>query len=254
MSDITIAITEDDLNEILNEFALPTLDIADLPFGDTETEVKDYIKSRLIWPAMREYYRCWPLVQFEQYSVDTSFSIDFPSDEVFNIVDIKLNTNTPSTGVPIGEPFIDGSSVFSTNYRFSQQYGTPYSYGMERTYHDRRAEYNALKISQGAFRQNVDVNARTLTGYTNVPGRITVGWAKYSFDFSKIPFEKKEDVFKLARANIFRAWGNQLSFQSNLGLVNALDPSFMIDRADELHDQVIERWNAITKVVIQRNR
>ncbi len=251
--EINVIIDDETFAEIMSEFGFPVLDFSDMPFGDTDETSKSYIKEKFLWPALRNFYRHWPIPEYAEYAIDSNFSVDFPSIDVFDVVDAKLNTNEISSGTPIGEPFVDASSVFSTNWRFSQKYGSAYSYGMEQAYHPRRAEYNAMKLAQAAFRFKTNKQGRQITGYSNVAGRITVTWAKYSMDWDDVPFKFYDDMIDLAKSYIFRGWGAMLSLNST-SLDNELDPSYMLERADDLKEAVQERWNNITKPIVIRNR
>lgn len=243
-----IFITEEMLDEIVSEIGIPIFDWEDTPYD------KEYVKDKFIWKAMREYYRYFPIQNIEEYYISSNFELPFPNEATFNILDARLNTNAPSSGntmvgTTIKERMLSVAGTGSSSG--IGMYGTPYDFGMKETYHTTRAEYNALKNSNSAFRVKVDSNNRVVKGYTNIPGRISIIWAEYSDDYSTIPFEKIEDVHNLARSNIMRAWGHLVKLQSS-STENDLDGDYLIDRADELRTEVIDRWNAITKVVIRR--
>lgn len=242
-----ITITQDDLDEILSEFGFAVLDETDWPFK------QKYVRKNFIWPAMRDFFRFHPIIEFQEVYIDTYFDVDFPDETTFGVVEANLNTNAIRTGLPVGEPFADSRSIMNSSYKYGGRYGTSNTYGQEVTFHSRRAEYNGLKNSQRSWRFNVDKQARKVTGYSNIQGRITIKWAKFTTDFDTIEFNKKRDVIDLCRANIFRGWGNMLSMQST-SLDNELNPDFMISRAEELETKVWDKWKAYTKPVILVSR
>ena len=242
-----VIIDEDLLNEILKEFAYPVLDAEDLPYTEEQ------IRKLFIWPAMREYFRYYPLLSESSERVNGTFSINFPDTSVFNIINANLNTNTATTGSIAGsDPLVNASNILSIG-QGNSRYGTPFNYGVNQAFHSRRSEYNAMKLSQAATRIKVDPQTRKVYGYANVGGYINITWASWDSDFGYIPFEKIEDVIKLCVSNIYQGWGNMLSLQSS-ELSNELNADFMLERAETLKTEVVERWNAITKPILIRKR
>ena len=243
-----ITITDEILNQILVEVAFPIIDFSDFAY------TKDQVKELFIAKAMREYYIQFPIKSYGEISATGVFEIAFPNDDVFNVIDARLNTNDISgSNTIINDPLVRSRNVTRTGYGQTGMYGTPYSYGNERTYHSRRAEYQAVKNTQGAFRFKVDHNTRKVTGYTNVQGKVNVTWAEHSTDFGHIPFEKIDDVISLSKAHLMRGWGNMLLIsQTDLG--NEIDGQFLVDRSDDLKEEVYDRWQSLTKVIIIRSR
>ena len=241
----TINISDDSLLEIMSEVGFPILE-----FDDDFPYTRDQVKSLGIWPAMKEYYRFWPKKNIQEYTVSGNFSIDFPNNETFYLTDARVNSNVP-IGSHTPDPIVNAMNIVSIGSQSSGMYGTRYNYDITTAYHMKRAEYNALKNSQKAFRVDVDRDNKLVTGYTSVQGRMLVEWAEYGLDYDKIPFSKIDDAKRLAQSYIMRMLGNFLSLQSS-DTVNELDGGFLLDRADDLREDVIDRWQKITKPVIMR--
>jgi len=249
---ININITDEDqlLNEILLHVGYPVLDYTkDLPYS------KDQIKTLFIWPAMREFFIHWPKRHIEEYPVVGNYSFDFPDDTTFGVLDARMNTNAVSSGTN----FSTDPLAYTRNLSQVQggvgrgKYGTPYNYDSTRSFYSRRAEYQGAKNAEAITRYDLDQINKKLSGYSNVGGRMTVTWAKFSYNWDEIPFDKLEDCIKLASSNLMKAWGSLLSMQSS-DLSNELDGQSMIDRAEELKESVIGRWNVITRPVILRTK
>jgi len=243
----TITISSENLNEIMTEVGFPIL-----AFDDDFPYTEEQVKQSAIWPAMKDYFRYWPKNNPQEYSVSGNFSFDFPTIETFNIVDARLNTNTPNAGQHTNDPLINMMNITNLGSTSSGMYGTRYNYDMTTAYYSRRAELNAMKNSQSAFRIYVNHNDRKVEGYANNSGRITIIWAEYGFDYDSIPFTMIDDVKKLAQSYLMRMMGNFFSMQSS-DTINEIDGGFLIDRSDEIREQIIDRWNNITRPVLIRN-
>lgn len=239
-----ITISQENLEEIMTEVGFPILEFDD-DFPYTESQVK----QSAIWPAMKEFYRYWPIENIQDYSVSGNFSFDFPNEETFFITDARLNSNVPTSSTTVQDPFVNSMNISIS--QSSGMYGTRYNYDITTAYHMRRAEMSANKNANKAFRIDVDEDKRKVKGYSTVTGRITVVWAEYGLSYDSISFRKIDDVKKLAQSNLLRMMGNFFLMQSS-DTQNEMDGSFMIDRADELREEIIEKWNNITKPVIIR--
>lgn len=242
-----ITITEDDFNDIMKYFAFPVIDFSVFPYSQEQVE------NLFIWPALREYYKWFPIKNIVEYPISRDINIDFPTDDTYTILSSILNTNIPSSGTGVtGDPIIDSANLLSSNSRFGRRYGTPYNYGQNVVYHYTRAENKALVNSQNAYRLVVDRTNRKAVGYSNVAGRVTITWGEYSTDFSRIEFTKIEDVVKLAASYIYDGWGSMLSMQST-ALTNELNGDWMLDKAETLKEEVITKWEEYSKVVVMKN-
>ena len=242
MADITI--TNEKLEEILIEVGVPILAIEDLPY----TEVQ--IRTSFIYPAMREYFKFFPIEEQLEYSIGTSFEIAFPDAETFNVSDVRLITNIASGG-QTADPFVNSLNVLSIG-KSSGRYGTIYDYGIPKTYFAERASMSASINSQMAFKFTVDKVNRVVKGFSNVAGKIAVTWAKMSLDYEDIPLSAEFDVQRLASANVLRGFGT-LSLMQSSDSINSMDGNFMIDRSDELKKEVMEKFKNFTKPVVLRS-
>jgi len=241
-----INISQENLTEIMSELGFPILD-----FDDDFPYTEEQVKSVAVWPAMKQYFRYWPLENIQEYSISGDFSFDFPNAETFYISDARLNNNNPSGGAISPDPFVNSMNI--TQYGSSSgAYGTRYNYNITTAFHSRRAEQNALRNSQRAFRIHVNEGDRKVVGYSNMTGRLMVTWAEYSFDYDSISFRRIDDVKRLVQAYLMRALGNFFLMQSS-DTINEIDGDFMVSRAEELEEQIIEKWNLTTKPVLIRS-
>ncbi len=241
MADITIS--NEKLEEILIEVGVPILEISDLPYTETQ------IRTSFIYPAMREYFKFFPIEDQIEYSIGTSFEIPFPDTDTFNVSDVRLITNIASGG-QTADPFVNSLNVLSVG-KSSGRYGTQYDYNLSKTYGMERASMSANINSQMAFKYKVDKVNRVIKGFSNVAGKIAVTWAKMSLDYDDIPFSAEMEVQQLASSNLLRGWGGLISMQSSTS-ESDLDPGYFMDRSQELRDEVYKKWTGFTKAVVLR--
>lgn len=242
-----ITIDDDSFYEIMTEVTFPITSFNEFPFDEAT------VKNIYIWKAIREYYKWFPLEEIQEVVVGESFDIAFPDAETFDVRDCRLITNVVSPGRPVGEPFVDSAQILSMNTPYYNRYGTGNHYNQHIPYHMKRAEYEGIKNAFNAFRFSVDRANRKVTGYTNLSSsRLNIWWAKYSTNYASIRFDRIEEVNKLAASEILRGLGALYKFQST-NLENELDGDYMIERSEDLREQVLTSWKAKPKPVLMRS-
>lgn len=245
---LTIIIEDQKVYEILKEVGYPVVTLDVLPY------TMDDLKNLFIWPAMRDYFKHFPIMHYSYIQAGGDFSVDFPTADTFDLVDARLNSNVETTPVPTGNPFVDSGQIITQGYSYSSgnKYGTRNNYGLPMTYHDNRAQYQGIKLAFAASRFNVDVQNRTVSGYVNVGGKVNFTWARYSNNFASIPFVKETDVLQLASSYLLRNFGNMMIMRASE--TNELDGATLVDRADVIEEKIITKWNETTKPVVIRNK
>jgi len=243
-----ITIENSYIQEILAIAGYPLLTLADSDFELTE----DQIKSLVVLPTLREYYRWFPIPTNDEYSIAGSFSIDFPTSTTFQVMDARLNTVGNYTTNLNGNAFIN-----ARNYRKSSTYGpnmwgTGNSYNMENAYILRSATNQTYVDKYKAFKVSVNLTTRKLEGYSNTSGKMSVVWGSFSNDFGDIPFTRLEHVIKLSQSKLLEIL-LQIRANTNNDLPNAWNIDFYEDKRSALREEVLNKWMKETKVVITKS-
>ena len=234
-----IAITENDLKEIASAVGYPAipLDLLEL--------TEDAIKQFSVAPALRLYYRAFPIVVRESVMVNSSFEIDFPDEYVFGVKDARITVANRSTvGHPTSNPFVNSMMYSHTG----SKYGTDYR--------DRQSlmlEFSGAKSAIDTFstkKINVDMTNRKVIGYSNVMGELIIEWAKYSDDFSDVPFIRKTEVIAVAQGFLCEHL-NVIRGQAMLNQGVDFNENIFQDKINRAND-IKEKWLNRTKVVILR--
>jgi hypothetical protein len=238
---MNITITEDTYQEVISEIGYPVI-------GEEDLEMtRSQIQSLYVWPAMREFFRWFPKSEVSSHSITGSFSIPFPNDTTFGIVDSRLNTSM-SSGARTTSPFMNEIMIQGARGT-SGVYGTRNDYGMLEARYMERATQRAS--NEYARAHKVTVQGTNVIGYTNVPGELILTWAKFSTSFSDIPFIRQQNVIDLAKANTLEGFA-MLRGQASIDAGIEFDVGAFRDRAQTLREEVMETWKQMTKVVVIR--
>lgn len=237
-------ISDQDYFEILTEIGYPVLAEEDLEFARKD------IEKYFIYPALREFFIWFPKTETQSSYVSSEFSIDFPDDETYGIVDARINTSISGDG-RTSSPFVN-SLYYSQAKSGYKMYGTGNDYGvrdasfMERAYN--KAVGNRVRVKH----LEVDTTNRKLKGYTTINGELIIIWAKESKNFNDVPFIRKTDVLELAKSKVLKGFAMLRSqFDADTGV--DFNTSDFISRADDLEEKVMNKWKSISKVTILRN-
>jgi len=245
---MNLNISDDDYNEIITEIGYPVLTMDD---DETDIEmIKEQIIKLCILPSVREYFRWFPIITQAEYSVSSTFTIDFPDNETFAVSHSSLNTLGSSlSGSQTGNHLIN-SRYYSSSSGGGSKYG-PYSYNMGRARYTERIETQSLIDSNKSFRVNVNKASRQVTGYTNISGKLLVDWAKYSENYSDIPFSDLSLVIKLSTSYVLRKFGMIRGMQDS-STPNQFNYNLMLSESEKLKEEVMDYFKKRSKVVIQR--
>ncbi len=242
---MSVTISEANYNEILTMTGYPIVGVSDLGLTDEQ------IKTLLIFPAMRTYFRYFPIRSDVEYQIgEAIFSIDFPDALTFGVIDARLNTARYRGLSVTGSPFFNAQNIAIGNKRMGK-YGTKNNYDFYIVKIMENMERQSTIDMNKAFRIVVDENNETVSGYSNVSGRLSITWAKYSEDFSYVSFNKFDDVKMLAQANILEYFG-MLRSQQTTDVPNSLDPRIFLDKSEEMRDKVMTKFKEYSKVIMLR--
>lgn len=245
----TIVITAEDLNQIKKIFAYPTIDSSDTPLL-TDDNVKEYC----VKPALHKYFMKFPIRVDYSASINGQMSIDFPDVYTFGVLDCRVVDTGTTVGT--GSSFWDVvafQSIGGATYR-GGQYGRPY-YNPNGLFQQRTLQRFAIKSLQNlntTLKYQVDLPNRKLIAYSNVSGTLNVSWAKLSYDFSAIKAERKFDVIKLAQSEFLYYIVDHFSVINDTNLEININIDALKTRAQELKEEVDNRWMEIPDVIVLR--
>ena len=232
-----------DYNRILSAVGFPTVAESDLEL--TKADILQYV----IEPCVRQYYSWFPIQNIQSYMISASeFQFPFPDENTFGVVDIRLN--------PYNTDYARSSSPFLNAINYHQgdvrKYGTRYDYGMTEANISKRAWDIAQASYLRATRYEVDQNNKVVRGYSNDIGELIITWAEMSDNFNNIPWNRKEEVINLCQSALLRYLviiRDQIT--TDVGGTE-FNTQVLSDRADSLEEKVMNKWKALSKVVVLR--
>jgi hypothetical protein len=238
-----IIISDSDYKEIISELGYPIVKEEELEFS------REDIQSLFIFPAMREFYIWFPIKSTQSVSSTGSFTIPFPDEYTYGVLDSRINT-TASGANHTASPFMN-ELIYNSKVSDGGAYGTRNDYGFQEARYLRRAELRASADYSKSYKINVNEEARQVEGYSNVTGELVITWAKWSDNFNNIPFRRKGEVINLAKANVLKGFA-MLRGQMSTDVGVEFDTAKFEDRARDLEEKIIEKWQGMTKVAIIR--
>ena len=258
MNEITgpITISKEYQNEILMAVGYPLIkieDIQELGMINDKITPEENFKQLIVWPAMREFFKWFPIKNIQEYMSEESFSFDFPTEETFTVIYATLNT----AGVGVRDaanPFVNNSvyrAINTTSSYGGGMWGTKYDYGMREARLYDRMERQSLIDTNKVFRIDVDPVNRVAFGFSNILGKLVIEWGEYSTNFYKIPFQRVSEVIDLAKSNLLQFLG-MLRSQQNTGLPTSFNYQSFITEASRLREEVINKWKNFSKLSMMR--
>lgn len=217
----------------------------------TKLEISEEdIKNLCIAPALEEYFIWFPIKVVTSYNATTEFSIAFPDDNTYGIVDARVNLSGYRNVEGVSNPLV-AELLYNSSSRIGK-YGTPYDYDFKQARISAQMEQQATVNLIGTKKIRVDEVNRVVTGYTNVGGELIITWAKFSNDFDDVSFRRRREVIKLCQANVLEYIG-MLRGQISDDTGTEFNYDMLLDKADTFREDVMTKWGEMTKPVVIRS-
>jgi hypothetical protein len=245
-----IIISQEKINEILSVIGYPVLSLSDIK----ELGSEEQFKQNIVWPSLRTFFQWFPIVENEEYQISGQFDIDFPDSNTFTVVDSRLNT-AGFVARDSNNPFLNNSiyrSVTSSTGYGGGQYGTMNDYDMAQVRIYQRMERQSNIDLNKAFKVDVDLSNKKVSGFTNVTGRLIIKWGKYSEDFSKVPLRWESDVINLCKSKLLINLA-MIRGQMTANIPSNFNYQLFLDEGKRIETEVLKRFKSISKVVLLRN-
>jgi len=220
--DTKIIISDEWLNKIKTVIAYPLTD--NLILDDSQ------IKELCVSNALIQYFSRFPLKDFTKVTISNSASIDFPDELTYGVLDVRVTQRD------------QGSSGFWDTYRYNQLGGTTSgsrSYGIKgynpnglrQVAMDERMLANTLQTTYSDTRY--EIHNRKVNVNTTTNGDLSITWAKSSYNFEDVDFNKKLDVIALCQSYLLSHLADSTSIISDGNLSLSINSSDLKSRADE---------------------
>jgi hypothetical protein len=253
-----IAISEHDLDLILNELGVPFITLEELEFD------RDRIANLMVYPAVREYYKFFPIMTVSNHPLSNNqFSVPIPPDPVFTALDARVIPGVPVSQSGITNPitfFFDevlmnvaggANGGFTTpGYATNRRRGTQAMTNISTTVLERAVRSGIVNYSQRS-RVRISIQEGKVTGYSTLKGTLQITWGSWSPDFNGLPYNRQSEVRQLATAYALRAFG-MLRSQANSTIPGTIKYESFLSRADKMEERIVELWQKSTKSAIVR--
>ena len=240
---MAINISNEDYILIIKEVGYPVIKENELEYSREE------IMSLFLRPSMLDYFIWFPIIQNQSVAVSMqNFEIDFPEDKfVYGVSGIRFSPGRHQNN-RTGNIFVDALNYKQSNHR---PYGTPYDYGCEEASYLERS-YQITRMEQTRdVDYEVDDSNRKVKGFTNDLGELIVSWSKWSENFEDIPFKRRREVLELTSGRLMVAIAN-LESRIETGTGVTINTDSLKSDGEAKIENVMNKWKAMSKVVIQR--
>ena len=227
---------------------------------DQATGTDDEFKEFVVFPAMQEYFRRFPLENRQEYAISAEVTLPFPDAETFG-----------ATNCGVVEKFgsVSTASSFWDIVRFQTMYGGSsgtlstsnglgaYGHnrmnlnGMRQSFMTQRQVAQTYTNMYNTIKASVNEKERNLTVYSSVDAKVVIAWAKYSLDFDNdVRYVKKRQVIELAQSYLLNHLADAAGLLTDENLKKKLNAEVIKARAQELYDRITKSWDSDPGAVI----
>ena len=240
-----LIISDQDFATIMSVIGYPIVSLEDLT---NNMMTRSDIENQLIFNAMLEYYKFFPLEEVQEYQVAGDFHIPFPDDKVFVVTDARVVLRTYGGAGHSSSPFMNELLIRKNQ---GSKYGTRNDYDFFQVRQYARMETQGVLESFKTVRTKMNFQTKTVDGFSTIQGRLKITWGRFSENFSDIPMKHNRDVVKLAQSYILAFFGS-IRQQAAANLPTDVSGDNFIEMAKELREEVITRWQDYSKITVIR--
>lgn len=247
---MTLQISDKDFSIILSTLGYPAVPLELLEFDEST------IKDTFIQEALDYYFSRFPLRDTVSQRTTAEFSIDFPDEDTFGILDARVNRRAYGATTRSLSAFQNELLYKSGSSRIQPESLSPNSFrGLAPTEAMTRVTERQVTASnialRGSQRINVLVEDRKVSGYVNTDGELLISWAKTSSNFDKVPNKDRQYVLWYAQSIVLKRFA-MLRDQANTNQGVDFNTGPMHTESDNLKRDVMDKWAKRRAVVIIR--
>lgn len=229
-----VVISNEDLNEIKKVIGYPIIPKIILE----ENEILDYA----VKPALRDFYSRFPIKQKFFQRVHGVIEIPFPDEETYGVYLLTF-TDKNKVGGSSGSSFLDIIKYQSTvgNAFTGSNYGKRFNpSGLSQT-RMLKKQVGATFANTGSYNAFIDYPNRKIDVYAEMPCNLNIIFAKNSYTFDTVPFQRKSQVINLSGSYLLERLITMLKWKPSVGDIE-IDIGALEDYMEDLRNPVLEDW------------
>lgn len=241
--DATTTVPEKYLNQIKTVLGWPTVD--NILLSDSQ------ITELCVSPALYEYFIKFPVKQREQYSIQDSFSIEFPENAI-GVLNAGFTEKAQYGRAGSSSSFW---SIIAHNQQFSglnnrNSYMSRYNWNGSR--HVNKFQRQELETYMNEQTSTFFVNntERKVEAYSQLKCNLAVTWGITSENFNDVKHTYIYDVIKLAQAELLNKYVDTVQLVDTPSLDIEANVDDLRSRSEDLRTEVKEKWLEIPDVVM----
>lgn len=218
----------------------------------------DEITEICVGPALKDYFRKFPLVVDQSFTMIGETTIDFPDDQTYGIVDIRacdVGGVLPGQGGSFWDVLAYQQIAGASFKKYSGAYGIK-GYNPSNLIETKELYRMKLRSYQNTYttiKFHIYPNDKKVVIYFSVTSVANISWAKFSNDFGDVLYQHINEVLDLAKANILLHLADSGSMLTDTQLETTINSDALKDRAEKLRDGVMTKWNDIPSIVYLHN-
>jgi hypothetical protein len=250
VNDYDIIVPQIELELIKSILAYPCAD--ELLLGN------DQIKRLCIYPAMREYFVKFPILERYQQPMNNYLEIPFPDQFVYGITECramgKLFQSTGAVGSSFWQLVLLNKGMGFQGNSFNSYGSNMRGYNPNGLRQETRAYKNVLDTysNDGTFNYNINKPKKVIEINATLQCEVAITWARWSNRFEDIEYERKNEVVELAQAYLLQHFAQTIGLTDDGNsdqTINAVEAS---SKSETLMTRIRDKWANMSDIIVMR--
>ena len=250
VNDYDIIIPQIELELIKSILAYPCAD--ELLLTDTQ------VKRLCVYPAMREYFVKFPILERYQQPMQNYLEVPFPDQFTYGLTECramgKLFQSTGAVGSSFWQLVLLNKGMGFQGNSFNSYGSNMRGYNPNGLRQETRSYKYVLDTysNDGTFNYNINKTKKVIEINATLQCEVAITWARWSNNFDHIDYERRNEVIELAQGYLLQHFAQTIGLTDDGNSEQTINSTDASSKAETLMTRIRDKWANMSDMIVMR--
>jgi len=228
------------------------------PCADEILLTDEQVLKYCVYPAMREYFVKFPLLERYQVPMNNYLEVPFPDQFVYGLTECratgKLFQSTSAVGSSFWQLVLLNKGMGFAGNSFNSYGSNMRGYNPNGLRQETRSYKYVLDTysNDGTFNYNINRQKKCVEVNATLQCEVAITWARWSNDFEDIEYERRNEVIELAQGYLLQHFAQTIGLTDDGNTEQTLNAVDARSTADALMSRIRDKWANMSDIIVMR--
>lgn len=228
------------------------------PCADEILLTDEQVLKYCIYPAMREYFTKFPLLERYQAPMNNYLEVPFPDQFVYGLTECrstgKLFQSTTAVGSSFWQLVLLNKGMGFAGNSFNSYGSNMRGYNPNGLRQETRGYKYVLDTysNDGTWNYNINKQKKCVEIYATLTCEVAITWARWSNNFEDVEYERRNEVIELAQGYLLQHFAQTIGLTDDGNAEQTLNAVDARTTADALMSRIREKWANMSDIIVMR--